>query len=708
MSKYPGRVLSATPPSVSQSGASGVWTQEEVVQYVQENIWPTQFPEDPFFQDTVLLLHGDGTNGAQNNTFLDSSTNNFTITRNGNTTQGSFSPFSKPDGRWGALTSDRAFITIPASRNPVAFNTMSFSGSNFFGNGLATAVDGWSMGFAGSGTTVTSIEFRRFASGAQAANTFTGLSIPFSVWSHVALVRSGSGANNLKIYVNGVQQGAAQTAVTYSIAGGNFILGSGAYRQNPQFAGNAAYYISNVRLTKSAIYTTDFTPSTSPLTAISGTTLLILQSNRFINNGTNSGAITSSGDLAIRTRITPFSPFPITTEYSPSVNGGSGYFDGSGDYLTTAYSQAAFDWWTDDFTIEAWIMVAGAGWQSSGQPAVIGNMTPGTTTNYWSFGVNGSLQPTFYYWVGAARQETLTAVTGTYNQWMHIAMCKTSSGIQLFGQGVGGSVIAINGTPQSDTGTPLTIGQLANVGCFGHIANIRIVKGTALYSGSTYTVPSLPPTAVTNTSLLCNFTNAGIFDNTGFNNLETVGNAQIDTTTKKFGTGSLEFDGTTDYVVQPTSDNYGYSTGDFTIEFWAYFDDVTTSRTVVSNLSGAASVNPHIYIFNGTLRYFTASADRITSSSLSTGQWYHIALARSGSSTKMFIDGNQAGSTYTDTNNYLATAPLGIGTYWSGGSPVTSNTFDGYIDDLRITKGVARYTTTFTPPTAAFPNIGEP
>jgi hypothetical protein len=55
---------------------------------------------DPNFNQTVLLLHGDGTNGAQNNTFLDSSTNNFTITRNGNTTQGTFSPFSLPNGEW--------------------------------------------------------------------------------------------------------------------------------------------------------------------------------------------------------------------------------------------------------------------------------------------------------------------------------------------------------------------------------------------------------------------------------------------------------------------------------------------------------------------------------------------------------------------------------------------------------------------------------
>jgi hypothetical protein len=55
---------------------------------------------DPNFNQTTLLLHGDGTNGAQNNTFLDSSTNTFTITRNGNTTQGTFSPFSLPNGEW--------------------------------------------------------------------------------------------------------------------------------------------------------------------------------------------------------------------------------------------------------------------------------------------------------------------------------------------------------------------------------------------------------------------------------------------------------------------------------------------------------------------------------------------------------------------------------------------------------------------------------
>jgi hypothetical protein len=69
----------------------------------------------------------------------------------------------------------------------------------------------------------------------------------------------------------------------------------------------------------------------------------------------------------------------------------------------------------------------------------------------------------------------------------------------------------------------------------------------------------------------------------------------------------------------------------------------------------------------------------------------------------MFINGTQSGSTYTDANNYGATAPLGIGTYWNGSSPVTTDTLNGYIDDVRITNGIARYTANFTAPTQAFP-----
>jgi hypothetical protein len=97
--------------------------------------------------------------------------------------------------------------------------------------------------------------------------------------------------------------------------------------------------------------------------------------------------------------------------------------------------------------------------------------------------------------------------------------------------------------------------------------------------------------------------------------------------------------------------------------------------------------------------YVNNTTTAIQGSALSTGTWYHIAVCKSGSSTKMFVNGNQSGSTYTDTNTYVAGANRPrIG---SGGD-VAGNYFNGYIDDLRITRGYARYTANFTPPTSQF------
>ena len=85
---------------------------------------------------------------------------------------------------------------------------------------------------------------------------------------------------------------------------------------------------------------------------------------------------------------------------------------------------------------------------------------------------------------------------------------------------------------------------------------------------------------------------------------------------------------------------------------------------------------------------------------MSTGQWYHIAVCRASGSTRMFVNGTQVGSTYVDTTTYLQT-PVFIGSSYLG----TTELLNGYIDDMRVTKGLARYTANFTPPTTAFPNF---
>jgi hypothetical protein len=112
---------------------------------------------------------------------------------------------------------------------------------------------------------------------------------------------------------------------------------------------------------------------------------------------------------------------------------------------------------------------------------------------------------------------------------------------------------------------------------------------------------------------------------------------------------------------------------------------------------------PTIRIDSGTLKFYTNGSTQITGGTLSANTWYHIAVCRAGGYTRLFINGVQSGSTYTDTNSYLnGTARPLVGA--DGYDNYTgTNYFNGYIDDLRITKGAARYIGNFTPPVARMP-----
>ena len=213
----------------------------------------------------------------------------------------------------------------------------------------------------------------------------------------------------------------------------------------------------------------------------------------------------------------------------------------------------------------------------------------------------------------------------------------------------------------------------------GYISSARVVRGTDVYgvSNTTITVPTAPLTAITNTSFLANFTNAGIYDNSMMNNLETVGNAQVSTSVVKYGTGSMAFDGTGDYLTLLSTQLLTWGTGDFTIEMW-----VNTSTTSVSGGASrtmwgtsSASYQGQMYLEIGTGKVVfgnTGSTFIKGSKNVADGAWHHIAVCRNGTTCRLFVDGVQDASG-TNSVNYDAQV-----TYVGAFGP-SDGYFNGYL-----------------------------
>jgi len=162
------------------------------------------------------------------------------------------------------------------------------------------------------------------------------------------------------------------------------------------------------------------------------------------------------------------------------------------------------------------------------------------------------------------------------------------------------------------------------------------------------------------------------------------------------GSGSISFNGGSSlFLGYGAQTPFVFGTGDFTIEFWVYFNNFTSAPILMDwRAGGANGAFPTIYVTaGGVLTYFANSADRITSSAVSTATWHHVSVCRTGTSTRMFVNGTQAGSTYSDSTNYsVNTNGPSIGN--PGGVAL-----NGFMSNVRIAKGVCVYTGTFTPST---------
>lgn len=687
--RYPGNIISATERTTTIGTASGVWGLTDAMQKRTAVTWPISNDlQDPYFNLTTLLLHGDGTNGANNTLFLDSSVS-------------SFIPFS---GTYSNYLNGSNYLSVASNSAfglPGVFTVeffINFASGNSFTAGTimgVTSAGGFNVYY--DGTRVTP---NLFGTGNIFNSTFTSISP--NTWYHIVIRRDSN--NLMTMYVNGSSVGSTTTSTTYTTGAWN-IYGS---------PSTSAYgYISNLRITNTDVYGGAPTVPTSPLTAVSGTVLLTCQSSTFTDNSINSRTITVSGNPMISAGGLPMvtsNGKPTQGPFSPySQTGWSNYFNGSTDYLSGSTSALAIG--TSDFTVEFWAYKSNA-WSTSDQ-FIIDN-SPSGGLQIWVNTTAGTLR--------LGRSATDFQIDYLYssltvNSWNHFAFVRSGTSMALFVNGTRVST-ATSSASYASGGTQY-IGKSSGVSGYwaGYISNLRVVNGTAVYNPSltSVTVPTSPLTAITNTTLLTCQDNR-FRDNSTFNyTLTPSGSTSVQSfspfaptipySTSTVG-GSYYFSGAAaDQIkIANTANTLTIGTSQYTIEHWIYQTTFPAAGSDTLNKNDSASFG-YTFRIETTQKmvYYADGGPTLTStSSILTNQWYHVAACYDGTTTRLFINGNLEASSTTASSLINDTGLLYLGTrQYNLGNP-----FYGYISDARITKR-ALYTSSFTPPTAPLTSVAN-
>ena len=706
-----------TAPHQNLLGMSGEVAEEEI---------------DPNFNQTVLLLHGDGSNGAHNKSFVDSSSYSHTLTGHGIVGQGTFNPFMG-DGQYSVrfeqFTGDQGDDLEFTGLNFT--NTGSFCVELFFYKSVLGQTNIMFSSDTNDRIQIYINHLNQFGLNMEGTGTATFLvasGISANQWHHFCITRDSS--NNVRGFIDGVLK-AYKTSITANQVLNDIHIGS---QKNDNHHTDGI--ISNVRFVASsmpsaydtsetATGTTCFTIPSEALTLTSqGTTgsnvkLLCCQSNRFVDNSNNGFTAVpqiqtqTDGTNTTGPKVVPFSPFAPTASYSESVHGGSIIVsDATSDYVDSATS-TDFNLASGDFTCEAWIYP---------------NSVTGTQVvldlRYSSNSSADNIAPIVLSDAKLAFFSASTQTAGTDNPirrfaWNHVAVQRISGVIYFAVNGKVSSTTVSNSSNFTGSSTPkLVAGMDYGAGSTyeGYISSLRVVKGTGIYGTSNFNVPTAPVTDTgSQTTALLNFTNASVIDQTMVNNIETVGDAQLDTTVKKFGTASIEFP-SGDALQYDSGKGLALGTGPFTVEFFVRFidnvnaagADGNNSRASIVRSVGTGSGNMVIQRYStGTpqWRVGTETSPQIqVDQSLSNGVFYHVAMTRDSSNKlRLFVDGTMLGSATSFTQDFPENDFYFANFGRAGGG---TRFLNGFLDEIRITKGVARYDSDsgFTAPTKAFAN----
>ena len=421
------------------------------------------------------------------------------------------------------------------------------------------------------------------------------------------------------------------------------------------------------------------------------------------------------------------------TETQSKFSTASLYLDGVDSYLSTPYSTTDFDWFAEDFTVECWIRptdYASWGALTAGQPNVICNSDPSGSTYYWMFGAlkNGALCFYYYNGTGAAAIQSASGLIPE-DEWSHISFTKSFDRVDIFVNGSRKATASISGTPTSSATYDLNIGVNNGTYFKGYINDIQITKGVCRnrldFTPLQSTLETSKETLVDlldssdpywdNVVLRCTFDGENdsryFTDYSNFNQLmyltydttEYLDNtyyALIDTSSYKYGTSSLHM-----YREYPTithNPSLDFNDEDFTIEFW--YSATSNSSFYIGKED--ASNGWHLTVTtSGNLefgqRLAGVSTTVLTAAVSGLTGFNHFAFVRNNNVITVYVNGVSQGSAAI-TANLNSDSNFYLGTYYNIKSLANAN-----IDDLRITKGTARYTTNFTAPTAALPAPSE-
>ena len=411
------------------------------------------------------------------------------------------------------------------------------------------------------------------------------------------------------------------------------------------------------------------------------------QNNTFLDSSSSTLSTSAVNGKPIQGAFTPFYSSGV---YDPATQGGSCYFNGTTDYFQYATS-SSWAFGTGDFTIEFYAYI-GANNNSSLSGILSSRVFNTSVAGTWSLTIGKN----FIYFSEARSGGAFTSYSGTVNDlvWNHFAIVRNAGVVSLYLNGV--SVASSTNTTNFNTTYPLYVGIINTSPAMlynGYMANLRIVKGTAVYT-SNFTPPTSPVANIAGTVLLLNFANAAAYDASAKTNVATYTNAAVSSAQKKFGTGSLYLDGSSRFQYVEENSNF-IGNVNFTIECWFFqTNNASTSRlfTISSSLFAQDSSAGFKLFWTPT------STELVSLSRPSLNTWTHFAITRQGTTFYVFVNGVLSGT----TTSSVSSSTLGIG--YIGSSNTASEFFNGYIDEFRITKGVARYTASFTVPDAPYPN----